>query len=333
MSRRTELFIIALVSISVASGVSHLAAGVIKFRTQAVQPMMFGEAGAPVGATTAGSSITFYGINWSVVAKDMGTRIRAWAVPGASVEEMEVLQRSTPAAASTFLGISAQDMNNNYLSEFHSAVVSLRESLTNLRESGVGWSYEKRVLSQYPLRYLRILFPTAGRSTHVMVGMREGLRLLRHRGAAEPSERAVITNESNIHGESISEWPVARGLRQIGDARSSATGTFEFNGPKRQALFRFLRRGAVQGKMIVVVLPESPLFRQELLSAGAVRQFKALLAEARERTPEAIWVRLDEEPSLNSNDLYWDLVHLNAPGQTRATELLLGKLRKEGIVK
>jgi len=85
--------------------------------------------------------------------------------------------------------------------------------------------------------------------------------------------------------------------------------------------------------MIVVVMPESPLFRQELLTADAKQRFETLLGEARERTPEAIWVRLDAEPSLDSNDLYWDLVHLNAPGQTRATELLLGKLREKGIVK
>jgi hypothetical protein len=333
MSRRIELLIIAVAAVAMASGVSHFAARLIKFRTQAVQVMTFGQGEGPIGVTAAGSSLTFYGIDWTAVSKALGTRIRAWAVPGGSVEENEMLQRSAPAAGHTFLGVSTDDLNDNYLSEFHANVVPLPESLANLRGTGVSWGFVKRVISQYPLRYLRILFPTAGRSTHVMVGLREGMRLLRNGGSAEPSERAVVTNESNIHGESISEWPAARRLRQLGDARSSAAGTFEFNGPKRQALFQFIRRGAAQGKMIVVVLPEAPLFKQELLTPDAKRRFEALLGEARARTPEAIWVRLDEEQSLNSNDLYWDLVHLNAPGQTRATELLLGKLREKGIVK
>jgi hypothetical protein len=274
----------------------------------------------------------YYGINWGEVSKALGTRVRGWAVPGGSVEEMEVLQRGTPPASYTLLGVSVNDLNENYVSEFHSDVVPFRESLASLRSSGAGWAHAKRVLSQYPLKYLRVPFPTAGRSTHVMVGIREALRLLRPRAAAEPSERAVIANESNTHKETIAAWPAARLQRQLGDARASASSTFEFNGPKREALFRFLRRGAAQGKMIVVVLPESPAFRQELITADTRRRFEAVLAEARERTPEAVWLRLDTAPELQSNNNYWDLVHLNAPGQALATQILVAQLKTAGML-
>jgi hypothetical protein len=333
MTRKGELLIIGVASLAIASGASHLAARAIQFRTEAVQPMTFGAGQGPVGGTTGGSSLTYYGINWSEISKALGERIRGWAVPGGSVEEMEMLQRSAPPASYTFLGVSANDLNANYISEFHANVVSFGETLGSLYSSGAGWALGKRVLAQYPLKYLRVLFPTAGRSTHVMVGLRGALRALRPHAAAETSERAVVTSDSNLHQESMGEWPAARRLRQLGDAKSSAAGTFEFRGPKRDALFRYVRRGAAQGKMIVVVLPEAPIFRQELVTAAQLSQFEAVLAEARERTPEALWVRLDTEPALQSEAFYWDLVHMNAPGQAMATELLLAKLRAAGVVK
>jgi hypothetical protein len=86
--------------------------------------------------------------------------------------------------------------------------------------------------------------------------------------------------------------------------------------------------------MIVVVIPESPLFRQEFITADVQRQFEVLLAEARERTPEAVWVRLDAVPDLlRSNKYYWDLVHLNTAGQALATQVLLAQLAAAGIVR
>jgi hypothetical protein len=85
--------------------------------------------------------------------------------------------------------------------------------------------------------------------------------------------------------------------------------------------------------MIVVVLPESPAYRQELITADTRRRFEAVLAEARERTPETVWLRLDTAPELQSNNNYWDLVHLNAPGQALATQILLAQLKTAGLLR
>src|SRR5947209_8583791 len=172
MSRRIQLIIVVLFAMCVASVISHVVGKAVGFRTEAVEPLVFGAKDLPIGATAAGSSLMFYGINWAEVSKALSVRVRGWAVPGGSLEEMDVLHRGAPPASYTFLDVSIHDFNENYLSEFRANVVPLRESLTNLLASGASVAHVKRVLSQYPLRYLRILYPTAGRSTHVMVGIR-----------------------------------------------------------------------------------------------------------------------------------------------------------------
>ena len=333
MSRKTQLVVIGLTVLAIASAVSHLVTRTFKFRTEPVSALTFGATNLPVGATAAGSSLMFYGVDWGGVSKVLGTRVRGWAVPGGSVQEMEFLQRAAPAAGYTLVGVSTYDLNENYISEFHAEIAPLRETLSSLQAAHAGWRYAKRVLSQYPLKYLRVLFPSAGRSAHVMVGIREQLRSLRPQAAPEASERAVVSSESNSHQDSINAWPAARRLRNLGDMRGAAGSAFEFHGPKRESLFRFLRRGAAQGKMIVVVIPESPIYRQEFVTADVGRRFEALLAEARQRTPEAFWVRLDSVPELQSNNFYWDLVHLNAPGQALATRTLLARLEAAGILR
>ena len=333
MSRRTQLLILVPLIVGITSGISHLFARVAGFRTEAVTPLMFGASGLRTNAAAAGSSLMFYGINWSEVSKALGVRIRGWAVPGGSVEEMEVLQRVVSPTGYSFLDVSINDLNNNYLSEFHANVVPFRESIAGLVTSHAELSHARRVLSQYPLAYLRFLYPTAGRSTHVMVAVRTALRSLRPRSAAEPSDRALLGNESNTHTENITEWTPARMERQLADARYGLTSRYEFHGTKRDALFRFLRRGAAQGKMIVLVIPESQTYRREFVTPDVLRRFDAILAEARERTPEALWIRLDTVSALQSDTKYWDLVHLNAQGQASATEALISQLKAAGVAR
>jgi lysophospholipase L1-like esterase len=40
---------------------------------------------------------------------------------------------------------------------------------------------------------------------------------------------------------------------------------------------------------------------------------------------------LDNAPELKSDELYWDLVHLNAPGQAIASKIVLEQLAAAGI--
>jgi uncharacterized short protein YbdD (DUF466 family) len=258
--------------------------------------------------------------------------VQGWAVPAGSVVEMEMLQREVTSAQFTFLGVGVSDLNDNYVSDYRADIVPFSKGIRELREAQVDWTFARKVLAQYPLKYLRAIYPTAGRSMHVMVGVREVFRNLRGRKAAEPNDQAVLTSESNTHGENIGSWPEARILRNIALTRDSAGGTFSFHGPKRDALFRFLEHGKAQGKMVVLVFPESPFYEKEFVTEKVRADFEALLAEAQQRTPEALWVRLDRVPEFKSADYYWDLVHLNAPGQAQATQIVRKKLAAAGIL-
>ena len=327
MSRKKQLVVILIATLAITSLVSHVAARALKIRTDAVTPLSFGATNQPVDGVVAGSSLMFYGVGWAEVARTLGMRMQGWAVPAGSVIEMEVLQSQVPSARVTFLGIGASDLNENYVSDFRSEIVPLSATLAGLWEAHSEWSFARTVLSQYPLSYLRRLFPTAGRSTTIMVGAREVLRSLRPaKQSNEPSERAVVVSENNNHQENITSWPEARLLRNIGGQRASAGGTYKFNGPKRDALFRFMKRGDDLGKMVVLVMPLSPAYQKEFLAESVQRQFNEVLAEAQKKTPDALWIRLDTVPELNSNAFYWDLVHLNAPGQAIASKIVLEQL-------
>jgi hypothetical protein len=332
MSRKKQLVVILLATLAIASLVSHAVARAFHVRTLAVTPLSFGSSNQPVDGIVAGSSLMFYGVGWSDIARTMGMRMQGWAVPAGSVIEMEVLQAQVPAARVTFLGIGVSDLNENYVSDFRAEIVPMRSAVTGLWDAHSGWPLARRVISQYPLSYLRMLFPTAGRSTTIMVGAREVLRSLRPSTKSnEPSERAVVASESNTHNENITSWPEARLVRNIGDLRASAGGNFAFNGPKRDALFRFMKRGDEMGKMVMLIMPLSPTYQKEFLTEAVQRQFNEALAEAQKKTPDALWIRLDNAPELKSNELYWDLVHLNAPGQAIASKIVLEQLAAAGI--
>ena len=331
MSRRSQLLMIIVAVAAITSLVSHIAVRALHIRVDAVQQLDFGNTNLPVHGIAVGSSLMFYGLDWSGVARDTGMHVQGWAVPSGSVVEMEVLKRNVPTPQYTFLGFGISDINDNYVSDYRAEIVPLGKAIAGLWEAHVDWSFARRVLSQYPLKYLRAIFPTAGRSMHVMVGVRAELKKLLKRGQAQPSEQAVISSESNTHQESISDWPEARKLRNIALNRDSSAGSFTFRGPKRDALLRFLKDGAVTGKVVVVVFPESLVYEKAFVTAEVKRQFHAMLDEAQKQTPEALWLRLDLMPELRSDAFYWDLVHLNAPGQARATEALRKHLAASGI--
>ena len=332
MSRKKQVVVILLAALVITSLVSHLVARAFHIRTLAVTPLSFGSTNRPVDSIVAGSSLMFYGVGWAEVAKTMGLRMQGWAVPAGSVIEMEVLQSQVPAARVTFLGIGVSDLNENYVSDFRAEIVPMRSALKGLWAAHSEWPLARRVISQYPLSYLRMLYPTAGRSTTIMVGAREVLRSLRpSKKSSEPNERAVVASESNDHNENITSWPEARLVRNIGDLRASAGGNFAFKGPKRDALFRFMKRGEEMGKMVMLIMPLSPTYQKEFLTEAVQRQFNEALADAQKKTPDALWIRLDNAPELKSDELYWDLVHLNAPGQAIASKIVLEQLAAAGI--
>jgi hypothetical protein len=58
------------------------------------------------------------------------------------------------------------------------------------------------------------------------------------------------------------------------------------------------------------------------------QEFEEALAEAQRSAPQARWVRLDQLGELNSNDYFWDLVHMNVYGQKIATKAFLAQVGK-----
>ncbi|MFO1488369.1 MAG: SGNH/GDSL hydrolase family protein [Verrucomicrobiota bacterium] len=335
MSRRRQFLIIFVVVLALTSALCHLIAWKFKILTHAGENLHFGTNHTGKVAFAAGSSLAFYGIAWSDVAATYQAEVVGHAVPGASVREMEVFYRRHPEATLTFIGISAYDINEHHMSNYRAQVVPFREEVARLWEARASWSQAKKVLSQYPMEGIRAVFPTAGAYGAVMVKTREILRSLVRRPAAAAAppkpEGAVITDKGNPETSTIRDWDDAHLQRSISDIRSHGGGEFEFQSTKRKALIRFIRQAAHQGKVAVIVIPESPVYQREFLTPDASRRFEELVAAARREVPEAAWIRLDQVPELASNNLYWDLIHMNAQGQAIATAALLGQLRQAGL--
>ena len=336
MSRRKQLVVIIVTVLILTSALNHLLAWQFKIFSKAGESLHFGRPDAPRLGFAAGSSLTFYGIAWNDIAESLNTRLVSYAVPGGSVREMEVMFRQQPAATCTFIGISAYDINENHISNFRAQLVPFSEEVRNLWAVRADWAYSKKVLSQYPMQYVRAIFPTAGQYGAVMVKLREILRAIFHTHAETqkpPSEGAVITDKGNSQTSTIADWTPAHMERTIVDIRSHAGGVFEFHSTKRASLFRFIHAAAAQGKVVVIVMPESPVYNAEFLTEEVRQRFDTLLADAQKESPSAVWVRLDHEPELNSTKYFWDLVHMNAFGQAIGTRILLAKLAAAGITK
>ena len=334
MSRRKQLLVIFIAVLTLTSALDHLIAWQFKIMAKAGDQLQFGNATSPRLGFAAGSSLTFYGIAWKDVAELIHANVLSYAVPGGSVREMEVLFRRQPAATRTFIGISAYDINEYHISNFRAQFVPFTEEIRNLWNAHAEWSYSKNVLSQYPMMLVRSVFPTAGQYGAVMVKLREIMRAIFRTQAQTQkpsSEGAVITDKGNNQTSTIADWDSAHLQRAIVDISSHGGGKFEFHSTKRQSLFRFIHQGAAQGKVVVIVMPESPIYNAEFLTEAVRRRFEEFLAEAQQEAPKALWVRLDQVPELNSNQYYWDLVHMNAQGQAIATKVLLDKLTAAGL--
>ena len=107
------------------------------------------------------------GLAWERISQELGVGIENWFVAGSSPSEWEALQPRARNASTTFIVVSAYDLNEEFLCDSRSEVVPLNQTVKDLWHSRADWHFAKRVLSQYPLKYVRILFPTLGRSDGV----------------------------------------------------------------------------------------------------------------------------------------------------------------------
>jgi hypothetical protein len=193
----------------------------------------------------------------------------------------------------------------------------------------MNWHFSKRLISQYPLAYLRRFFPTAGNSDAVLVGLRRKLPTkLRTSAAAEDSANSMVLPKDAVMEfggsiEKLSDWPTAKTLRRLALTRSENQGMHAFNGPKQLAFRRMLQRAKEQGRTIIVVLPVAPLYAHEFLTPAVNRQFEETLADAEKSVPDALVVRLDQISNLKSDEYFSDPVHMNGAGREIASAAFL----------
>jgi hypothetical protein len=235
------------------------------------------------------------------------------------------------------IGVDVYDLNEYHLCEGRASVLPLAQTILDLWQSRPGWQFSKRLLSQYPLSYLQKLFPAAGSSEAVLVGLRRLLpERLRPSSAAEERASALVLPRDPVMNfgatdAKVSDWTPDKTLWRLAQMRSETGGKHAFNGVKRLAFERMLLRARKHGSVIVVVLPVSPAYAHEFVTPQVAHDFESALDEAQRIDPEAQFVRLDKLPALNSDECFGDLVHLNNTGKRIATEAFLGWLRQRTI--
>ncbi len=314
-------------AVLLASIGSHVLVAALDMQTQAASGhKRFGGTRGPALGLLAASSITYDGLDWNRIADALSVAIESWPVPGSSPAEWEQLQRRSPQARHTFVGVSLYDLNEPWLCDFRAELVPFSQTIDDLWESHSDVQFARRVSSRYPRAWARTLFPTAGRSDRVILGLRERARTLAGLADASADQEPKLRLAADYTSDSsITDWPQDRLLRRLAEMRT-AQGKPWFSGPKHLALARLMGQARRQGTVTVIVLPVSAPYVQGLLSRDDRREFEVSLADLKRRVPEARWVRLDQLQALESADLFYDLVHLNMRGRQVATGGFLGAL-------
>ncbi len=333
IKRRLQLALVLVASAAIASLGGHLITAWLEIETTSGMSWAIGQPNGKPPAVMSGSSLAGDGISWERISAEYDQRIEGWSVAGSSPWEWETFQQRAPDTRLNFLVVSVYDLNEQFISDFHADTVSAFHTVRDLWQSQVDWHFAKRVLSGYPLKYVRILFPSAGRSQGVLRGLREKLGKLLGDAVISESEARPTFAMSKIgivkeyKTEKIVNWSPARMQRRLATMRGAAQGRQSFDGPKKLAFLRILHQGQHLGRIVVIVLPVSPAYAREFLTPEVSRRFENAVAEAQRTAPQARWVRLDRLRALDSDEYFWDLVHLNIDGQRIATEALLGQLR------
>ena len=338
MSRPIQFLSILLVVTLLTSIGSHIVVRWLGVRTSSVSHRVTEREGDKTPAYVAGSSLLGGAMDVNKVCDALGQGMETWFVAGGSPSEWVKFQPRAPKANLTLIGISAYDLNEHYFCDVQANIVPLSDAIGNLIKSKSDWEFSKRVISQYPQRYLRILFPTIGRSGGVMGGVKEQmLKLIRpddevdlDAGPRVPTWGEAEVDPSTL--EKISDWSPGYRLRRITKLKEACQGRHSYEGLKNLALGRLLNQARQQGRVIVIVLPVSETYSREFLDRETLRRFEDCLAKFQLERDEEIWVRLDRVSQLHSDDLYWDPVHLNVFGKKIATELLLAEVEKFFVV-
>jgi hypothetical protein len=319
--------------VAITAIISHGIIAWLKIETTFGGNWVTGHGGGRPIIYMAGSSIAGDGLSWGRISDALNLRIEGWGVAGSSTSEWELFQHKATQPEMTVIVVSPYDLNENFLCDFRAEVVPFGQTIKDLWQSGADWFFTKRLLSTYALTYIRALFPTAGRSEGVMVGVREkfnsmlGNNLFSENKAGPTLSFNENSSAQNGKKDKISNWSPGRMLRRLASMRSGFQGNHVFKGPKQLAFLRMLHQAQKQGRVVVVVLPVSPAYANEFLNPAVRREFEDTLDSVQRSTPQSLWIRLDQLDELNSNEYFWDLVHINVYGQKIATEAFLAHLK------
>jgi hypothetical protein len=282
----------------------------------------------------AGSSLLLFGISWPLVSQARDQGVESWGLGGSAPPVWEVFQARARNIDFTIIGVSTFDLNEHHMCDLCGTLVPLTQTIRDLWDTQPGWEFSKRLLAQYPLFYIRIPFPTAGRTDTVLVGLRRKLpTILRPSSVADDRERATVLPTEAVltfggSTERLSDWPAARTLRRLANLRSENRGRHLFRGPKSQAFRRMLQRAQADGRVAVIVMPVSPTYAREFLTSDVLNQFETALATVHRDFPETRFIRLDQVSALRSDSLFSDLVHLNGDGRRIADAEFLQSLAR-----
>jgi hypothetical protein len=327
LSRGGQLAIAVVAAFVIAIIGSHWLADWTNIKTTVSESLVFGAPNGKPPAFRAGSSLSDYGIDWNVIATQTQTEILAWGVAGGSPYEFEQFQKKVPEARTTYIVVSAYDMDEANVSDFRAALVPLGDTIESLRETHADWAYSKRAVSQYPMTWLRILFPTLGRSRGVMGMIHEKIHSLVHH---TPSPTETVSGPildvgkekvaDNYRLQRIEDWSKSEMLGKVAAMRAGFQGSDAYDGQKYQAFLRMLQYGCEKGPTIVVVMPVSVSYSKEFVSPDQETQFENAMSDAQQRYPQVKWLRLDQSSGLDSDENFCDLVHMNVYGRRTATE-------------
>ena len=332
---------ILLVSLVLASALDNLLASWLRLSPPADGDVgVYRRVGPETGpqALCAGSSLVVSALSWSEVSGALGRGIETWGVGGSSPEIWEVWQQQRPLSNTTIIGVSVYDLNEMHLADQRAYIIPLSRTINDVWTSHADSALSHRLLTQYLLKYVRLLFPTAGHADKLLIAVRSkvagqlGLQasLAEHEGVVlEPNPPILDAGEST---EMVSTWSSARLLRRIAVLEAENRGRHEFfNGPKHIAFQRMLVRARRQGRVIVVVLPVSRAYTEAFLDKTAAIAFERVIQDAMEMVPEATFVRLDRVRELSDPSYFFDLVHMNSLGRRLATQAFLMEVGKKGL--
>ena len=333
MSQSRQLVLVLVAAVVISAVGSHLLASWLKVKTIAAQEFSLGKPNDNPPAFLAGSSIAAYGISWDQISTQLDMQIKVWGIAAGSPLEFEQFQRQVPEARTTFIVVSAVDLDEASVSDFRAAIVPVGQTVRTLYETHADRDQWERALSRYPMTWLRTLFPTLGRSRAIMGMLRQNLaNWVRpspgtSAGMAGPTIKfGKDADDDEYRRQRISDWPESKVINKLNGTQVGFEGPHSFDGVKRMAFERMLQYGCQKGRTIVIVMPVSPAYSKEFMPPETTKKFEQAIIELQHGAPQSEWLRFDQLPGLVLAENFCDLDHLNVYGKRIATEALESRI-------